>query len=107
MTRSKSVGIKAGFLLLSTAMTLVLGGCSGRDIETAEKIATANAAADRAELAATRAEKAASTVERANAPVVVEGDPEATEDAEDADKAEAENEKDEDGPVSTEPTTKT
>jgi ABC-type Fe3+-hydroxamate transport system substrate-binding protein len=106
VTEAKTMTTKAGLLLLGTAVALALAGCS-RNTEEQENIAAAHAAAERAEFAAQRAEKAANSAEKANAPVVVEGDPEATEDAEDADKAEAENDKDEDGPVSTEPTTKT
>ena len=98
---------RTAFLLLGTAAALALSGCSGRDVETAEKIATANSAAERAELAAARAEKAAGTVEKANAPIVIDGDPDATDDAADADKTDADNGGEEDGPVSTEPTTKT
>ncbi len=88
----------AATALLATAL---LGGCSGRDVAGAEKLAAINAAAERAEKAAVRAEAAAAKIEKANQPTVIEADPEATEDAEDAALA-AENE-----PASTEPDVKT
>lgn len=47
------------FVLAATALALVLSGCSGRDTDNAEKVARAEAAADRAEEAAKRAEAAA------------------------------------------------
>lgn len=47
------------FVLAATALALVLAGCSGRDSDVAEKLARAEAAADRAEDAAKRAETAA------------------------------------------------
>lgn len=48
---------RKSLVLAATALALVLAGCSGRD--EAEKIARAEAAADRAEDAAKRAEAAA------------------------------------------------
>ena len=102
---AKNNKTKAGALLLGTAIALALSACSP-SAQQQEKMAAAQAAAERAELAAQRAEKAATAAETANAPVVVEGDPNATEEAEVTEKEEAEKD-DEDGPVSTEPTTKT
>ncbi|MDP3906847.1 hypothetical protein [Novosphingobium sp.] len=46
-------------LVLSVAAALLLSGCSNREEKLTEAIATANAAADRAEQAAKRAESAA------------------------------------------------
>lgn len=50
---------KKSLVLAATALALVLAGCSGRDSDQAEKLARAEAAADRAEEAAKRAEAAA------------------------------------------------
>lgn len=69
---------------VALAATALLGGCSGRDTEGAEKLASINAAADRAEKAAVRAEAAAAKLEKLAEPTVIDADAEATEDAEDA-----------------------
>lgn len=94
---------KVGPMVSSAALiaVLLLGGCSGRDAAGAEKLAAVNAAADRAEKAAVRAEAAAAKIEKAGQPTVIEADPDATEDAQDAAVAE------EDQPQSTEPDVKT
>ena len=47
-------------VLAASALALLLAGCSGRDTDMAEKLARAEAAANRAEEAATRAEAAVS-----------------------------------------------
>jgi hypothetical protein len=93
---------KTGPLVAAVALgaTALLGGCSGRDVAGAEKLAAINAAADRAEKAAVRAEAAATKIEKAGQ-TVIEADVEPTEDAEDASLA------DENEPASTEPDVKT
>ena len=57
---------------MAAAAALLLGGCSGRDADTAEKLGAVNAAAARAEAAADRAEKAAQMAANAGAPEMVE-----------------------------------
>jgi hypothetical protein len=94
---------KPGQMVAAVALigSALLSGCSGRDTAAAEKLAATNAAAERAEKAAVRAEAAAAKLDKAGQPTVIEADPEATEDADDAALA-AENE-----PASTEPDVKT
>ncbi len=103
MSRANILFPKSGPMAAAAALiaTALLGGCSGRDTDGAEKLAAINAAAERAEKAAVRAEVAAAKLEKVGQPTVVEADPDATEDAEDAALA-AENE-----PASTEPDVKT
>ncbi|HEX4848093.1 MAG TPA: hypothetical protein VFV30_08110 [Novosphingobium sp.] len=85
MRGPKPILTKPGASLALTAVAAVLlAGCSGRDSESAEKVAAINAASARAEAAAKRAEEAAAKIEKATAPTVIEVDPDATEDAEDA-----------------------
>lgn len=93
--------IKSGCVVVLAAL---LAGCSGRDADSAERLAEINAAALRAEKAADRAEAAAKKIEQAGQPMVVDADPDATEDATDADEAaiEAQN-----APQSTEPDVRT
>jgi hypothetical protein len=103
VSRTNILFPKAGPMAAAVALvaTALLGGCSGRDVAGAEKLAAINAAAERAEKAAVRAEAAAAKLDKAGEPTVVEADPDATEDADDAALA-AENE-----PASTEPDVKT
>jgi NAD(P)-dependent dehydrogenase (short-subunit alcohol dehydrogenase family) len=64
-------------LLCALAFALILGGCSGREAEMAEKLAQAEAAANRAEDAAKRAEAAAKTLpDAALAGMPIEPEPE-------------------------------
>ena len=93
MRRSNILFPKAGPMVTAAALvaTALLGGCSGRDTAGSEKLAGINAAAERAEKAALRAEAAAEKVEKATQPTVIEADPDATDDADDAALA-AENE---------------
>ncbi|WP_423142610.1 hypothetical protein ACOYW6_04465 [Parablastomonas sp. CN1-191] len=63
--------VMATRLALAVAVLLPLAACGGRDVDTAEKLARAEAAAQRAEHAADRAEKAASN---AQSSAVVEAD---------------------------------
>jgi len=86
----RSIPIKpravAAFASLMVA-AVTLSGCD-RDTSAAKQLAAANAAAERAEKAALRAEVALEKIEKANQPQVIEVDPNATEDAEDAAVAE-------------------
>jgi hypothetical protein len=76
-------GVGAVLAALALSSAALLGGCSSRDTETSEKAAAATAAATRAEQAALRAESAAAKAEKASQPQVVEGDPNADDDAQD------------------------
>lgn len=77
----KAAKLAAAVLLGSAVM---LGGCSGRDTVTAERLAQVTDAAMRAEKAADRAEAAANKVAKADQPIVVEADPDETGDPNDA-----------------------
>lgn len=59
---------KAGLLVAALSVGL-LGGCSGRDADSAERVAEINAATERAEKAAERAEAAVAKLQNARAPV--------------------------------------
>lgn len=85
MTGSNHFQPRAGAALAALLLAAgTLAGCSGRDADATEKLAAANAAAERAEKAALRAEQAWAKIEKAGQPQVVEVDPNATEDAEEA-----------------------
>lgn len=84
---------------VALSAALLLGGCSDRDA--AEQLAATNAAAARAEQAAQRAEAAAAKLDKAGQSTVVEADPGAAENADDAGLA------NDDEPASTEPDVKT
>lgn len=71
----------AGLVMLTLAAAL-LAGCSGRDTDSAEKIAQINAATQRAEKAAERAEAAAAQAAKGAAPTVIEMEPESPDDEE-------------------------
>lgn len=58
------------------ACAMLVSGCSGQDKTYDERIATLNAAAQRAEEAAKRAESAALRAERSPAATIVEAEPE-------------------------------
>lgn len=60
--------IKTGLLAAALGAGL-LGGCSGRDADSAERVAEINAAAARAEKAAERAEAAVAKLQNAKSPV--------------------------------------
>lgn len=60
MIAKRADRFKAGAALAALALSATLGGCSGRDTDVAEKVAAAEAAANRSEAAAKRAEEAAS-----------------------------------------------
>ncbi|GEM_PF-1900185 len=62
-------------MALVLAATPLLSACSGRDTDTAEKVAAAQQAAKRAEQAAERAEKAAAKL-NGEQPAVVDAEPE-------------------------------
>ncbi|MFM5955192.1 MAG: hypothetical protein ACKOPE_12935 [Novosphingobium sp.] len=85
VTGSKFSKPRTGAALTAIALcgALLLGGC-GRDTDTSEKLAATNAAAVRAEKAAERAEAALAKIEKAGQPVVIDAEPDATEDAQDA-----------------------
>lgn len=63
MSGSNFIIAKTGPLAVALAATL-LAGCSGRDADSAERLAEINAAADRAEQAALRAEAAVAKLEK-------------------------------------------
>lgn len=84
---SRSTARTATALLLAGS-TILLGGC-GRDTSGAEQLAAMNAAATRAEKAAERAEQALAKIEKAGQPVMVDAEPEATEEPEDTAVADA------------------
>lgn len=76
MSGSKFLFAKAGLLATSLGASL-LAGCSGRDEDSAERIAEINAAAARAENAAKRAESAVAKMHKAAAPIPeIEPEPE-------------------------------
>lgn len=68
MFRSDLPLIKTGILAVALGAGL-LSGCSGRDADSAERVAEINAAADRAEKAADRAEAAVAKLQNAKPPV--------------------------------------
>ncbi len=56
-------------LLAGIVYVCLLGGCSDRNANSAERLAEINAAADRAEKAADRAEAAVAQLQKAGAPI--------------------------------------
>lgn len=68
MFRFDLPSIKTGMLAAALGAGF-LGGCSGRDADSAERVAEINAAADRAEKAAERAEAALAKLQNAKPPV--------------------------------------
>ena len=68
MSIAKHIGSNALAAVLLAAL-IPLSGCSNRDTVLAEKLAAAEAAADRAEKAADRAEKSADKLDRQSAAV--------------------------------------
>lgn len=56
-------------LLAGALCACLLGGCSDRNANSAERLAEINAAADRAEKAADRAEAAVAQLQKAGAPI--------------------------------------
>ena len=73
MRENMAIRTKAGPALAAVllASAMLLGGCSGRDTDLAEKTSAAEQQAIRAENAADRAEAAANKVERAAMPAPV------------------------------------